>query len=77
MKTTMTTLKLAAVTALMLAAVVACGKKSDAGDKPGRRLDGSPQCQGESAVPRYDLMHWSQRVQTSRLPTRMLVPLLP
>lgn len=35
MKTTMTTLKLAAVTALMLTAVVACGKKSDAGDKPG------------------------------------------
>ena len=35
MKTTMTTLKLAAVTTLMLAAVVACGKKSDAGDRPG------------------------------------------
>ena len=35
MKTTMTTLKLAAVTTLMLAAVVACAKKSDAGDRPG------------------------------------------
>jgi hypothetical protein len=35
MKTTMTTLKLAAVTTLMLAAVVACGKKGDATDKPG------------------------------------------
>jgi len=35
MKTTMTTLKLAALTTLMLAAVVACGKKGDAGDKPG------------------------------------------
>lgn len=35
MKTPMTTLTLAAVTALMLAAVVACGKKSDAGDKAG------------------------------------------
>ena len=35
MKTTLTTLKLAAVTTLMLAAVVACGKRSDAGDRPG------------------------------------------
>lgn len=35
MMTPMTTLKLAAVTTLMLAAVVACGKKGDAGDKPG------------------------------------------
>lgn len=35
MKTTMTMLGLAAVTALMLTAVVACGKKGDAGDKPG------------------------------------------
>lgn len=33
MKTTITTLKLAAVTTLMLAAVVACGKKGD--EKPG------------------------------------------
>jgi hypothetical protein len=30
-----TTIKLAAVTTLMLLAVVACGKKGDAGDKPG------------------------------------------
>ena len=35
MKTPMTTLTLAAVTALMLAAVVACGKKSDAGERAG------------------------------------------
>jgi hypothetical protein len=36
MTTTMTTLKLAAVTTLMLAAVVACGKKSDGDSKPGQ-----------------------------------------
>lgn len=35
MKTPKTTLQLAAVTTLMLAAVVACGKRGDAGDKPG------------------------------------------
>ena len=32
----MTTLKLAAVTSLMLVAVIACGKKADSSDKPGQ-----------------------------------------
>ena len=36
MQTAMTTLKLAAVTTLMLVAVLACGKKGEAGDRPGQ-----------------------------------------